>query len=180
MQKQQKLSPEKYIIKKGGELPFHECYIKETWKEDGMATVLISKKMPSGKLIVALYLVDTYCLGIKNTLFKFAIGDIDYADFVEKLDQQHALVKCDLNFAHSLIFGAIDYAEDLGFQPNKDFKITKHLLDTDLIDDRINEIEFGKDGKPLFVAGPNDNINRVIGILDKNVGNGNYTHVLPG
>jgi hypothetical protein len=180
MQQQQQLSPVKYIISKGPLLPFHECFINEGWAEKGMAIVTISKKMPSGKFIIGLYMVDMYCLGLKDTFFKFSVDDINYASFLEELDQNHPLVKSEINLVHNLIFGAIDYAEDLGFTPNKDFKITEHLLNTELIDDGINEIEFGKDGKPLFIAGPHDNTNRIIGILEKSVGEGNYDYILPG
>ena len=39
-------------------LPFHECLVNEGWKKGGLATVVISKKMPSEKIIVGLYLID--------------------------------------------------------------------------------------------------------------------------
>ena len=179
MSKQSQLSPEKYIITKGALLPFHECYINEEWQEGGMATIIISKKMPSGKLIVGMYMVDTYCLGLKNTLYKFGYETIDYSDFLNEVNQRQKMIKCNLGFAHNLIYGAIDYAVELGFNPHKDFKITEHLLDPDLIDDEINNTEFGMNGKPLFVAGPYDDINRIIGILERNVGKGNYDYFLP-
>jgi hypothetical protein len=179
MQKQNQLSPEKYIINKGALLPFHECFVNEEWEERGMATVVLSKKMPSGKLIIGLYLIDTYCLGLKDTTYKFAFDDIDYIGFLNKLNESQTMVKCEPNFAHNLIYGAIDYADESGFTPNKDFRVTKHLLDTALIDEGVDEIEFGKDGKPLFVAGPHDDINRIIGILERNVGTGNYDYILP-
>jgi hypothetical protein len=179
MQKQNQLSPEKYIINKGSLLPFHECLVNQDWNETGMAVVVISKKMPSGKLIVGSYLLDAYCLGLKDALFKFALDDIGYAGFLEELNQRYSMAKCDLNFAHNLIYGAIDFAEDAGFAPNKDFKIMEHLLNPDLIDAGIDELEFGKNGKPLYVAGPYDDVNRIISILEKNVGTGNYEYISP-
>jgi hypothetical protein len=144
-----------------------------------MATVVISKKMPSGKFIISSYLLDTFCLGLKNTMYKFAVDDLEYDSFIGSHSESSTLVNCELNYAHNLIYGAIDYAEELGFSPNKDFKITEHLLDTDLIDDGIDELEFGKDGKPFFVPGPSDDIKRITGILERNVGAGNYEFILP-
>jgi hypothetical protein len=179
MQKQNQLSPEKYIINKGGLLPFHECLVSDNWKKEGIANVVISKKMPSGKIIVCSYLLDTFCLGLKNTMYKFALDDMEYSEFLYKLNERSTMVKCELNFAHNLIYGAIDYAEQLGFSPNKDFRITEHLLNTDLIDDGIDELEFGMKGKPLFVAVPYDDIKRITGILERNVGTGNYDYILP-
>ncbi len=179
MQKQNQLSPEKYIITKGHQLTFHDCFVNENWQEEGMATVLVSKKMPSGKLIAGMYLVDTYCLGLKDTTYKFALDDIAFNDFLEELNHQHFMVKCDLNFAHNLIYGAIDYAETFGFSAAKDFEITGHLLDPSLIDDGIDEIEFGYNGKPLYVAGPYDDFKKIINTLEKNVGSENYDYILP-
>jgi hypothetical protein len=148
--------------------------------EKGMASVLISKKMPSGKFIVGSYLIDLYCLGLKDTLFKFGYDQISYSDFMDSFSANQKMIDCNLTFAHNLIYGAIDFALDLGLSPHKDFKITEHLLDSNLIDDGIDEIEFGKDGKPLYIAGPYDNINRIVSTLDKNVGAGNYHYIMLG
>ena len=41
-------------------------------------------------------------------------------------------------------------------------------------ENRTETIPLGKDGKPLFVNGPYDNVDRIIRILDRNVGQGNY------
>ena len=180
MSKQPQISPEKYIITKAATLPFHECFISEGWIENGMASILLSKKMPSGKFIVGSYLIDMYCLGLKDTLFKFGFDQISYSEFLDVFNSGQKMIDCNLTFAHNLIYGAIDFAHDLGFSPQKDFKITEHLLDPDLIDDGIDEIEFGKDGKPLYVAGPYDNINRILSTLDKNAGAGKYHYILPG
>ena len=178
MNKQNQLSPEKYIITKGGQLPFHECFVNEGWQEKGMATLVISKKMPSGKLIVATYLIDSYCLGLKDTFYKFALDEFGYSDFLDQLNEQQGMIKCDLNFAHNIIYGAIDYAQELGFTPNKDFKITEYLLDSDLIDDGIDELVFGMNGKPTFIAGPYDNAKMIVSTLEKNVGTGNYEYII--
>lgn len=87
---------------------------------------------------------------------------------------------CEIVKAHNIIYGGIDYAEELGFQPHKLFRITEYLLNPDLIDDGIDEIEFGKDGKPFFIAGPDDNVDRIINTLKKNVGEGNFDGMFTG
>lgn len=89
------------------------------------------------------------------------------------------IVPCDIVKAHNIIYGAIDYAEGLGFQPDKHFKITEYLLNPNLINDGIDEIEFGYDGKPFFIAGPDDNTIRIISILERNMGKGNFEIMMP-
>lgn len=168
------LSPAKYVKTKGSSLKFHECYINLDWKTKGIATIFISKKMPSGNFIPALYLVDIFCLGLKNSLFHFNLGINDYNEFKEKALNYEEMEDCSIELAHNIIFGAIDYAEELGFKPQKDFSVTEYLLDHDMISDGIDEIEFGKDGQPLYIAGPEDDVNKIMNILKANVGEGNF------
>ncbi len=169
------LSPQKYLQTKARNLPFYECYISKDWQEKGLATIFISKKMPSGNYLFGVYLVDVFCLGLKNTLYNFNLSEVEYRERFEKITQAAEVFETsDLETAHNLIYGAIDYAEELGFYPCADFKITQYILDEDLITDGIDEIEFGKDGKPFFINGPSDNIQKVIATLNRAVGEGNY------
>ena len=181
MKSNKKQSPINYIITKARELPYHECFINSIWQEKGLATILISKKQPGGNYIFAMYLVDVYCLGLKNTLFNFNYNEAEYEEMKEKLlNGPDEMVSCNIVKAHNIIYGAIDYAEELGFQPDKHFRITEYLLNPDLIDDGIDKIEFGYEGKPFFISGPDDNTDRIISILEKNVGKGNYDFTMPG
>lgn len=172
-----KQSPKKYIKKKGGNLPYHECFINEDWKEKGLATIAISKRMPSGNIILGFYLVDIFCLGLKNTGYKFNMDNVQYQEFLDKLGNSQAMIKCDISEAHNIIYGAIDYAEELGFAPHPDFAISEHILNPDLITDGIDEIDFGKDGKPCFISGPDDNVEKIIAMLERTVGEDNYTFI---
>ncbi len=178
MNNQIKLSPEKYLITKANNLPFHECYINSDWNEGGLASIVISKKMPSGKIIVGMYMIDIFCLGLKNTLFKFALTELEYQDFLNEINQRYNLVICSLNTAHNIIYGGIDYAEELGFKPHEKFKFTEFLLNTDLIDNGIDNLEFGKNGKPFYCSGPFDDTKKILGILMQNIGEGNFDFLL--
>lgn len=176
---QKPMSPKKYILSKAKELPFHESFISEDWKEKGLASIFVSKIMPSGNFIIGVYLVDVFCLGLKNTLYQFNLTKTDYNEFYEKLDINENLIPCSLELAHNIIYGAIDYADELGFSPNGDFNITENILDDNFISDGIDEIEFGKDGKPFYIAGPDDNIKKIIATLNRSVGETNYLYVHP-
>ena len=80
--------------------------------------------------------------------------------------------------AHNIIYGAIAYAEDLGFKPEKDWALSQFILEEDTEDIELIEVEFGKDGKPCFINGPFDNINSVLAKLNKSVGEGNYEFIM--
>jgi hypothetical protein len=43
---------------------------------------------------------------------------------------------------------------------------------------RRGEVTFGKDGKPFFVNGPNDNTRAIVDQLEKTAGTGNYNYLV--
>lgn len=175
-----KLKPENYIRKKARGLSLYKSYINTNWEEMGMAVIIVTRQKASGNLVLGFYLVDTGCLGLKNTGFAPNLMEGDLSAIV---DQQYKgmnleSMEVDSTLAFNIIYGAIEYAEDLGFSPHKDFRVTEYILD-DVEAVEFKTVEFGKDGKPFFVAGPNDDIDRVMGILNKQVGPGNFEYLFP-
>jgi hypothetical protein len=127
-----KISGEKYLIKNGRKMPFYECFINVDWREKGMATILISKKQPGGNITFGVYLVDIFCLGLKNTFFNFNLSEDKYREVWTRLNSNEELFKADIVETQNIIYGAIDYAEEFGFRPHKDFKVTQFLLNPDM------------------------------------------------
>ena len=172
------LSPTTYIKTKSRSLPWGKCYINDNWQLMGMAVIVLSRVQPSGKLIIGVYIVDTKCLGLKNTGFRFGLDPDDFGDFLEKAYRPSQLTQ---EAAHPLllqniIYGAIEYAEDLGFEPHKDFFITEYILDPA---DKIGyiDIEFGQEGKPCYIEGPHDNPYSILAKLNRKLGAGNYQFI---
>ena len=88
-------------------------------------------------------------------------------------------MECTIDFAQQMIYASIDYAAQFGFLPEKDFALNQYLL---LPRGELKEpynFTFGKNGKPFFIAGPNDNVARIIKQLEKNPGPGNFDYLAP-
>ena len=175
-----KIKPANYIRKKGRSLPIKECYVNDNWEEFGLAVVCIIREKPNGKYIAGFYMTDTFCLGLKNTGFVYDISNFELEQVLAQqyTGDQMQRKKIQENLAHNIVYGAIEYAEDLGFSPHKDFRTTEYLL-KDVDEVKYIELEFGKDGKPLFVGFPSDNVDRILTTLNKTVGEGNYDFLLP-
>ncbi len=176
--KQNKLSVQRYFKTRLKKLPYHECFINIDYKEQGFAQVLISKEQASGKYSYAIFLLDIYCLGLKNVMFNFNFNDVEYGEVKDKLFSSEEFIPLDIVAAHNLIYGTIDAAEEIGFKPHKDFAITEHILNSDLINDGIDDIELGKDGKVLYISGPFDDTDRIINTLERTLGEGNYDFIM--
>jgi hypothetical protein len=86
--------------------------------------------------------------------------------------------------AHNIVYAGLEFAEEYGFKPHKDFtSITRFMLEEDTEDVELIDIECGKDGKPFYVSGPYDDdlkIRKIIAQLEKTAGAGNYDYILPG
>lgn len=149
-QPQHPLSPAKYIQLKGRSLPIASCHINSDWQEAGMANIIVVRKHQSGNFTIGHYLVDTFCLGVKDTIYQFSIT----VEELERLtDQMPFCTAISYNEVHNIIYGALDFAqEEAGIAPHSYFELTQYLLEEDTDEIPLIEYEFGKDGKPFLAV----------------------------
>lgn len=176
----QLLSPENYIRKKARNLPIYECLVNKDWKESGFANLIVARSHTTGNITACMYLVDLYCLGVKETHYVFNMPKAEYKErLVENSDDFYMPVSYEL--AHNIIFAAIEFAENFDFKPDKSFSsTTKFLLEEDTDEVELIEIECGKNGKPFFISSPDDDkakIKRIVAQLEKTAGPGNYLFI---
>ena len=172
-------SSEKKVIYNAQDYPIHECLINPSWREDGLAHILLSRRQADGNIVFGVYLVDIFCLGLKNTFCNGNFPPSEYEkDLKASMLQRHELINCSSNLAHQVIYGAIEYASDLGFKPHKDFKLSKYILEPPDKIEEVIELEFGKDGKPFFVSGPDDNSEMIMRQLEAKVGAENFHYLI--
>lgn len=184
IQSQQLLSPENYIRQKARNLPIYECRINNNWQEIGTATVVIARIHINGNLTYGLYMVDLYCLGVRNTHYQFNTPVDNYEDLLDMLSENFEMQQVEYSLVHNIILAANEYAADLGFKPHKDFtSVSEYLLEEDTDDIELIEIECGKDGKPLFIQSEfiaDVEAKRIISQLEKSVGKGNFDVIMRG
>ncbi|MBQ0896881.1 hypothetical protein KBX37_27940 [Micromonospora sp. U56] len=139
----------------------------------GLVSVAVARRDGDSASLCG-YLVDTYCLGVKNAVPSTALVDeqdllLFLGDFFSAYDD--APLRAPIELAQDLVFGAVDFARNLGFDPHRDYySAAAHLG----VWQPPSRITFGLEGKPYFQQGPYDNTARVIRTLDRSVGPGNY------
>jgi hypothetical protein len=141
------LSPEKYIRTKARSLPIYECIVNAGWQDSGIASIFIARKHSNGNITYGSYLIDIWCLGLKDTAYRFNIDIDEWEEIKGQPDEQGEGVELiDYNLAHNIIFGGIEFANDYEFKPHKDFSLTRFILEED--DERIpvEDVEFGVGG----------------------------------
>jgi hypothetical protein len=145
----------------------------------GLAAVLLARAERSSRVTLGGFLVDIYCLGVKNTLGPQTISSSAVHDRRRAFfGGFHGPSRpAPLELAQHLVHGAVAYAASLGFTPYEEFADVEPYLGPA---SGPCPIRFGRDGIPFYISGPHDHPRRVIDTLEKTVGSGNYrylTHV---
>jgi hypothetical protein len=175
------LSPEKYIKTKARSLPIHECWINTSWRDAGLASIFISRRQPSGNLIVGIYLVDIKCLGVKDTAYFFNQSPLEYKELLEKQMDSLESKECDYVLAHNIIFAGLEFAAEYKILPHKDFAISKFILEDDEDENvPLMDIECGEKGVPHLVLMEDQvaQYTKVLAQLRSYPGEGNFRYTI--
>jgi hypothetical protein len=177
----QMLSPENYIRQRARSLPIYECYANPDWQDEKIANVIITRRHINGNVTICTYLVDLLCLGVKDTSYFFNKSEIEYREFIKDMIEQSDAKLVGYTLAHNIIFAGIEFADEFGITPHKDFSsITSFMLEEDSEAIELIEIECGNDGKPLYMPGPYESAatkQRILDKLERNAGPGNYEYI---
>lgn len=163
--------------------PIHDCLVPDNLHETGLGTIVISRRSPGGEIGCSAFVVDIYCLGVKDAMFTIN-DENEYEDFLKprlirgnegNIENVHPAC------VRKLVEGAVSYARDLGFAPHPDYRKYKALFGD--IDKSVcpEKYAFGKEGKPFYINGPNETSKqseRIIKQLENICGEGNFNFML--
>lgn len=159
----------------------HCCCTKTLW-EVGVGNVLVSRQLSSGNVAFVMFLVDVYCLGVKdlflNIIPRAVYSKKIYDHVLKQGPVQHLKPEC----ARKLVEGAVEYAATLELPPHADYRVGKLIFGDISADACPQEFVFGRDGKPFFCAGPNDHAARceeILRTLNRVCGPDGYHFVVP-
>jgi hypothetical protein len=146
--------------------------------ESGLVGVLVARDTGSTVLACG-FLVDVFCLGVKDTngpktLDRRKLPDFTWTFF--SAWSNLSSVPAPLELARHIVFGAVDYARTLGFEPHPDFARGAALLGD--WEEGSSDVTFGRDGKPLYINGPRDDTYGNIAKLRQAVGEGNFDYLV--
>lgn len=149
------------IQKKGGvipataeccKFPIYECRVLKNWKEEGISPVYISRELTKESFVFISYLVDFWCLGVKDTTLKFGISKADLKYIYSRNNDFETI---SYQEARSLILGAVDFAKAIGIAPHSSWNgIASSFIEASLTYE--SKFSFGQDGKPHYFSGPHD------------------------
>jgi hypothetical protein len=133
--------------------PIHECLITDTLSEKGMGHLYFTRLMPDGRISAGIFLVDIFCLGVKDAFFSI-IEKLEYETRIKNRPGQDQLVPISPACLRKLVEGAVAYARDLGFEPHGDYAEARQIFGDQETASCTQGFTYGREGKPLYISGP--------------------------
>jgi yecA family protein len=160
----------------------HEAFIQKDWQTGGLASVVVTRVRTDGASEYGLFLVDLFCLGVKDAGFEGNLTKAEVDDFVAQRLPVEFKERIHPACAKKLIEGALAYAEKLGFSPPADFRKARKVLSGLDASDCPQEFTFGRDGRPCYIRGEDDSderVDRILAILTNRCGEDGFGYEDP-
>ncbi len=137
--------------------PIADVFTPEGLFDTGMGSVWFSRRLEDGRYAISAFLIDAFCLGVKNAMYAILDEEryrLQLENFLHVSEEK--FVERDPAYARKLVELAVEYAEQLGIPPHADYKIAK-LIFGDVDASGCDEhFRFGRDGNPIYIPGPGD------------------------
>lgn len=162
-------------------MPRYEAHILKNWQSAGLTRVVVARTRDEGWVEAGVFLIDSFCLGVKDALLcEFAA--VDWPLELNRILPADERIAMHPACARKFIEGAVAYAGDLGIAPHRDYRKARRAFGSVSASDCPETFTYGDNGKPLFIAGPHDDeerIERVLRLLTAKLGPEGFHFILP-
>lgn len=157
------------------------AWVESGWQQGVIPRVSLAREAQSGNLLFVECLVDIRCLGLLGARYYTSVPPEDLEnEILPRLYSPDPPLEISHELANEIIWGAVEYAEGLGFPPHRIFRDVQFALEPADALPREAGVEFGYNGAPLYMPAPWDSDpNRqaaVVKTLINSVGLGNFIY----
>jgi len=163
-------------VLRAAEAPIQYCFLGESLFEIGMGTLVLARGFSRDYLTIGSFLLDSYCLGIKNVMFDPISGE-KFEDYMEAMGAAEPMIDIDPAAARKLLRDLAGWSQSIGFAPHRDFAAVERMFGDVSADASDAIFQFGRDGKPVYIPGPNDSaylIQQKVEQLQKQLGDDGF------
>jgi hypothetical protein len=147
-------------VLRAAQAPIQHCLVPETLFDKGIGTMVLARGMSTYHLAVGVFLVDTWCLGIKDVFFRSMDAE-RFEMMIARLDGMTPMESVDPSYARKLLCDAAAWPASIGFAPHRDFAVIERLFGDVRADASDTTFQFGREGRPLYVPGPKESPTQV-------------------
>jgi hypothetical protein len=146
---------------KAARWPVVGAYVTSGWREDGSAGLLLIREHPSdGRTAAAVFFVDLWCVGVKSA--EAVLDDEGLLDELESTGVPYE--SCAPELVAAIVDAGEAFARGLGLPQHPELPVVRELL-RGLDPAKVEPVVAGQDGLPLYVPGPDDDPEQVLGVL---------------
>jgi hypothetical protein len=166
-------------VRRAAAAPLHSCFVQDRLFESGIGMVILTRKTGGDRFAIAGFLVDVYCLGVKDVLFRES-DETEMEMFFGTMEEDAPLAPVDPPYARKLLRDAVAYAQSLGLAPHADYAAVEPLF-ADVASDACDaQFQFGCEGRPRYIPGPFESptqVRRRLESLQRRLGAGGFDFV---
>lgn len=142
-------------VREGAALPIRDCMVSAGLFENGMGAVYLSRGASTARQFIALFMVDSFALGVKELSFR--VAERDEAEFLlDAVNTADALTPTPPEEARKLLRDVVAWANGSGFAPPKTFAAIEALFGDVVPAETDYAARCGKEGKVLYIPGPSE------------------------
>jgi hypothetical protein len=157
--------------------PVHEwCLVPHNLFEQGIGNLAFSRALPDGSIALAMFLLDIFCLGVKNALFA-VLTRREYDQRIAHWPPPEILQPMAPACFRKLVEGGVDYARSLGLEPHADYGPASQIFGDVEAAACPTDFTYGRESKPFYISGPNETPARATAIVNhlrERLGEGNF------
>jgi hypothetical protein len=160
-------------VLRAADAPIQHCFLTESVFDLGIGTLVLARGASPYRVALSSFLIDVYCLGIKEVMFESVDNDF-FEMYMDATDAGSPMVSVDPGYARKLLRDLAVWSQSIGFAPHRDFAVVERIFGDASADTSDAVFQFGRDGKPVYIPGPNDTaalIRRRLEQLQKYLGN---------
>jgi hypothetical protein len=159
-------------VLRAAQAPIQHCLLTESVFDVGMGTLVLARGATRHHLALSSFLIDAFCVGIKDVMFESVEREV-FEMYMEATDAGSPMISVDPSYARKLLRDLAAWSQSIGFAPHRDFAAVERIFGDTSADASDAVFRFGRDGKPVYIPGPNDTaplIQRRIAQLRKHLG----------
>jgi len=160
--------------------PIHECLVPANLFRIGIGNVVFSRRFGDGRIVFGAFLLDVFCLGVKDAVFAIMSNSEFYLRKSE-MNRRASFIVRPPSYARKLVEDAVAYASALGFVPHPDYQVAKQIFGDVDASECHDVFVFGDKGKPHFIAGPHDSparCQRIMSTLEARLGRNGFHYLI--
>lgn len=96
--------------------PLYACTVNRDWHEDGIASIFMARRVGTGHVTMASFLVDRLAMGLKDAWGRTDIPTSEFDEQISRCSEQLETGPLNLGTAKHLVYGGINLARELGFR----------------------------------------------------------------